>query len=215
MTTTDSTEISLDDTEVVVEVTARAVEKVLEIRSSEPDPDTLGLRIEVTGSVGVDYQYDLSLETLSEVAEGDSVVERDGLTIIVPAGSILQLRGATLDLPSAAGQGGLVIRNPNRPNPLAGLDLELKGTIAEKVQILLEQSINPSLAAHGGYATLVGVKDETNDVYLTMGGGCQGCAMSRMTLTQGIRASIKEAMPEVNEVLDVTDHTQGENPFFS
>jgi len=215
MTTTDSTEISLDDTEVVVEVTARAVEKVLEIRSSEPDPETLGLRIEVTGSVGVDYQYDLSLETLSEVAEGDSVVERDGLTIIVPAGSILQLRGATLDLPSAAGQGGLVIRNPNRPNPLAGLDLELKGTIAEKVQILLEQSINPSLAAHGGYATLVGVKDETNDVYLTMGGGCQGCAMSRMTLTQGIRAAIKEAMPEVNEVLDVTDHTQGENPFFS
>src|SRR3954471_945588 len=224
MTSTDSTELSTDDLtdvpsatdpEVVTEVTARAVEKVLEIRSSEPDPETLGLRIEVTGSVGVDYQYDLSLETLSEVAEGDSVVERDGLTIIVPAGSILQLRGATLDLPSAAGQGGLVIRNPNRPNPLAGLDLELKGTIAEKVQILLEQSINPSLAAHGGFATLVGVKEDTSDVYLTMGGGCQGCAMSRMTLTQGIRASIKEAMPEVNEVVDVTDHAQGDNPFYS
>lgn len=226
MTTTDSTELNADehvDDEhsddgapgAVIEVTARAVEKVLEIRSSEPDPETLGLRVEVTGAVGVDYQYDLSLEPIAEVADDDVVVERDGLTVIVPADSVLKLAGSTLDLPSATGQGGLVIRNPNRPNPLAGLDLELEGTIAEKVQILLEQSINPSLAAHGGYATLVGVKDDTSDVYLTMGGGCQGCAMSRMTLTQGIRAAIKEAMPEVNEVVDVTDHAQGDNPFYS
>jgi len=224
MTSTDSTELSPDDRtdvrtssdpEVVIEVTARAVEKVLEIRSAEPDSETLGLRVEVTGSVGVDYQYDLSLEPLEETAPEDSVVERDGLTVIVPANSLEQLRGATLDLPSAAGQGGLVIRNPNRPNPLAGLDLELQGTIAEKVQTLLEQSINPSLAAHGGYATLVGVKEDTSDVYLTMGGGCQGCSMSRATLTQGIQTAIKEAMPEVNEVIDVTDHAQGDNPFYS
>jgi len=224
MTTTDSSELGStelssselgDGTEVVIEVTPRAVDKVLEIRASEPDPETLGLRIEVTGSVGVDYQYDLSLEPLEETAPEDSVVERDGLTVIVPANSLEQLRGATLDLPSAAGQGGLVIRNPNRPNPLAGLDLELQGTIAEKVQTLLEQSINPSLAAHGGYATLVGVKEDTSDVYLTMGGGCQGCSMSRLTLTQGIQTAIKEAMPEVNEVIDVTDHAQGDNPFYS
>jgi Fe/S biogenesis protein NfuA len=224
MTTTDSSELGStelssselgDGTEVVIEVTPRAVDKVLEIRASEPDPETLGLRIEVTGSVGVDYQYDLSLEPLEETAPEDSVVERDGLTVIVPANSLEQLRGATLDLPSATGQGGLVIRNPNRPNPLAGLDLELQGTIAEKVQTLLEQSINPSLAAHGGYATLVGVKEDTSDVYLTMGGGCQGCSMSRLTLTQGIQTAIKEAMPEVNEVIDVTDHAQGDNPFYS
>jgi Fe/S biogenesis protein NfuA len=228
MTTTESSELLTDDPassgdgdetdviiDVIIEVTPRAVAKVLEIRSGEPDPETLGLRIEVTGAVGVDYQYDLSLETLSEVADDDSAVERDGLTVIIPAGSVDKLRGATLDLPSSPGQGGLVIRNPNRPNPLAGLDLELEGTIAEKVQVLLEQSINPSLAAHGGYATLVGVKDDTSDVYLTMGGGCQGCAMSRMTLTQGIRAAIKEAMPEVNEVIDVTVHAQGDNPFFT
>lgn len=203
-----------DTTEVVIEVTPRALEKVLEIRGGEPDPETLGLRIEVTGAVGVDYQYDLSLEPLAEVPEGDSVVEAGGLAVIVPAGSVDKLRGATLDLPSSPGQGGLVIRNPNRPNPLAGLDLELTGTTAEKVQSLLEQSINPSLAAHGGYATLVGVKEETMDVYLTMGGGCQGCSMSRMTLTHGIRQAIKDAIPEVNEVLDVTDHTQGDNPFY-
>jgi len=109
-----------------------------------------------------------------------------------------------------------ISETPDEVKNAKGLHLITQSTPnGQKVQILLEQSINPSLAAHGGYATLVGVKDDTSDVYLTMGGGCQGCAMSRMTLTQGIRATIKEAMPEVNEVLDVTDHAQGENPFYS
>ena len=214
MTATDLSEPA-DALDAIVEVTPAARQKVLEIRSAEPDPEQLGLRIAVTGAVGVDYQYDLSLEVLAETPPGDSVVSRDGLAVIVPADSVDRLRGATLDLPSNAGQSGLVIRNPNRPNPLADLDLELQGSIAEKVQVLLEQSINPSLASHGGFATLVGVKEETSDVYLTMGGGCQGCAMSRMTLTNGIRQAIKEAVPEVNDVVDVTDHTQGENPFFT
>jgi Fe/S biogenesis protein NfuA len=211
MTTTETE----SQAEVIIEVTPQALRKVLDIRDAEPDPETLGLRIEVTGAVGVDYQYDLSLDPVDEAGPDDSVVEADGLTVIVPAASIEKLRGATLDLPANAAQGGLVIRNPNRPNPLADLDLELEGSIADKVTVLLEKSVNPSLAAHGGFATLVGVKEETSDVYLTMGGGCQGCAMSRMTLTNGIRQAIKEAIPEVNDVVDVTDHAQGENPFYS
>ena len=113
-----------------------------------------------------------------------------------------------------AGQGGLVIRNPNRPNPLEGVDLDLEGSVAEKVDQLLQVSINPSLASHGGYATLVGVDDD-NKVYLTLGGGCQGCAMSRMTITEGIDRAIREAIPEVVEVIDATDHAAGENPFYS
>lgn len=204
----------------VLGVTDEALEKVLSIRAGEVDAETLGLRVEVVGSRGVDYQYDLSLEVVDEVPEGDLVyaVEVDGvgrLDVIIPAGSVDALRGATLDLPANAAQGGLVIRNPNRPNPLAGLDLQLEGTIPEKVQALLEGSINPSLASHGGYATLVGVDEEKGDVFITMGGGCQGCAMSRMTLTQGIREAVKEAIPEVNEVVDVTDHTAGDNPYYS
>lgn len=204
----------------VLGVTDQALEKVLSIRAGEVDPEALGLRVEVIGSRGVDYQYDLSLEVVDEAPEGDLVyaVEVEGigrLDVIIPAGSVEPLRGATLDLPANAAQGGLVIRNPNRPNPLAGLDLQLEGTIPEKVQALLEASINPSLASHGGYATLVGVDEAKGDVFITMGGGCQGCAMSRMTLTQGIREAVKEAIPEVNEVVDVTDHTAGDNPYYS
>jgi Fe/S biogenesis protein NfuA len=203
------------ESDLVLTVTERALEKVLEIRSSEDDPDLVGLRVEITGAVGVDYQYDLSFEPLAEAGDGDSVTVQGGLPVVVPAGSVDALRGSTLDLPANAAQGGLVIRNPNRPNPLRGVDLELTGTIAEKVQVLLEQSINPSLASHGGFATLVGVDDATANVYVTMGGGCQGCAMSRATLTHGIQAAIKEAIPEVADVIDATDHAAGENPFYS
>jgi Fe/S biogenesis protein NfuA len=73
--------------------------------------------------------------------------------------------------------------------------------------------INPGLAQHGGFAALVGVEDTT--VFLTMGGGCQGCAMSAATLRDGITTSIHEAIPEVTEVIDVTDHNAGDNPFYT
>ena len=72
----------------------------------------------------------------------------------------------------------------------------------------------PALASHGGYATLVGV-DEDNNVYVTMGGGCQGCSASAATLKDGIRSSIMEHIPEVAEVIDATDHAAGESPFYS
>jgi len=114
MTTNDVAEPEQLVSDVVLAVTDRAVEKVLEIRSAEEAPETLGLRVEVTGHVGVEYQYDLSFEALHAVPAGDSVVDQGGLPVIVPAGSILALSGATLDLPTSQGQSGLVIRNPNR-----------------------------------------------------------------------------------------------------
>ena len=198
----------------VLLVTEAARATVFEIRAQEDDGDTLGLRVEVTGASGVDYTYDLSLEPIAEAADDDHIREHEGLTIIVPAGSVGPLTGATLDLPSIAGQSGLVIRNPNRPNPLGDLgQLELTGDTANKVKILLAERINPALASHGGFAELVGVEDDK--VFVTMGGGCQGCALSAATLREGITKAILEAIPEVAEVVDTTDHDQGENPYYS
>ena len=140
--------------------------------------------------------------------------ETNGLTIVVPEDSHTQLVGATLDIPSNSAQGGLVIRNPNRPNPLGDIEhLELTGDIPERVQQLLEQRINPALASHGGFATLIGV--DGPKAYITMGGGCQGCAMSQATLTEGIQSAILEAIPEITEVIDSTDHASGSNPFYT
>ncbi len=200
--------------DVVMAVSEAAMASVLSIRGEEPDPDALGLRVEVTGSKGAEYTYDLCFHELSDVADDDVTYTVGTLTVVLPADSVDKLRGAELDMPRAAGQGGLVIRNPNRADPLAGIEIELTGDIAEKVTQLLEHSINPSLASHGGFASLVGVDDD-NNVYVTMGGGCQGCSASAMTLSDGIRRAIKEQIPEVLEVIDATDHAAGENPFYS
>lgn len=198
---------------VALEVTEEALEKVLEVRNAEEDPETLGLRVRIVGVSGPEFAYDLAFESLSDAEEGELVYEvGQGLHVMVPGDSIINLTGATLDLPSNPMQGGLVIRNPNRPNPLEGQDVELTGTPAEKLQQLLDLHINPSLAAHGGYAELVKMEDTV--AHILMGGGCQGCAMSAATLRQGIEVMIAEAIPEITEIVDVTDHEAGENPFF-
>jgi Fe/S biogenesis protein NfuA len=201
-------------TDVILAVSDDAMTTVLGIRAEEPEPEALGLRVEVTGSKGSEYTYDLCFHELAAVAEDDVTYVVGELTVVIPADSVDALRGAELDLPRSAGQGGLVIRNPNRADPLAGIQIELTGDIAEQVAQLLEQSVNPALASHGGYATLVGVDDD-NNVYVTMGGGCQGCSASAATLKDGIRSSIMEHIPEVREVIDATDHAAGENPFYS
>ena len=204
-------------TEPVITVTDDALAQILELKAKENDGDELCLRIEVVGTQGVDYLYDLAFATLDEAVEGDSVATVGDLPVIVPAASVSKLMGATLDLPSGD-QAGLVLRNPNRPNPLAGEDVELSGTTDEKIRQLLEQSINPALASHGGFAVLERTED-TDDggirAVVTMGGGCQGCAVSAITLREGIEAAIKEAIPEVTEIQDGTDHDAGENPYFT
>ncbi len=204
------------DGDLVLTVTPEALTKVIEIRDAEDDPGTLGLRVEILGANGSEYAYDLGFEPVSDAEEEDHVSVQGGLTVVVPVASIKNLRGATLDLPTSPGQGGLVIRNPNRPSAASGLvdpDLELTGDIADKVQQLLDKSINPGLASHGGFAELKGV--EGTVVHLSMGGGCQGCAMSAATLREGIQVAIREMIPEVTEIIDVTDHDAGESPYFT
>ncbi len=199
---------------LVLTVTEAALEKVLEIRDGEDDAENTGLRVKIVGTRGVEFDYDLSLETISEAPDDALVYEVGPLTVIIPADSVDDMQGSTLDIPSNPMQGGLVIRNPNRPPVLAPEDVELTGTIPEKVTQLLDLSINPALAAHGGFASLVKVENDT-EVHVLMGGGCQGCSMSAMTLTEGIKTSIMEAIPEVTEVIDATDHSAGENPFYT
>lgn len=198
---------------VPLRVTDAALAEVLGILNAEDDPASLGLRVAVTGTRGVEYAYDLSFEERAEAADDDVVYDQGDLVVMIPADSVDSLWGATLDLPSAEGQGGLVIRNPNRPDPLANLDIELTGSVSERIEQLLAQQINPALAAHGGFASLVEVRDAT--AVVTMGGGCQGCAVSAVTLREGIQKAILEHIPEITEVVDSTDHDAGENPFYT
>ena len=85
--------------------------------------------------------------------------------------------------------------------------------LAAKVQELIDSTINPAVAGHGGFVQLVEVKD--NKVYLQMGGGCQGCGAADVTLKAGIERLLKEELPEIEEVLDSTDHASGTNPYYT
>jgi Fe/S biogenesis protein NfuA len=202
------------DTERIITITDRAHEQILTLRAAEDDGDGLGLRVEVTGVRGADFTYDLAFEPLAEADDDDQRYDDRGLVVLIPTDSIDNLRGATLDLPTASGQGGLVLRNPNRPQtPTLGEAIELAGTPEEKVRQLLDQQVNPALASHGGMATLV--KVEGSAAHIAMGGGCQGCAVSAMTLRDGIETAILANIPEITEVVDTTDHAAGENPFYS
>jgi Fe/S biogenesis protein NfuA len=104
---------------------------------------------------------------------------------------------------------GFKVENPNL-KPLGSEPLE--GELPEKVEQVIEQQINPAVASHGGRIHLVDVRDEV--VYVKMSGGCQGCGMASVTLTQGIKRMIMEALPEIRDIQDVTDHAAGENPYF-
>ncbi len=131
-------------------------------------------------------------------------------------GSAKNLDGATLGYDDGVLSGSFEFDNPNRPEVPqigSGTRSDLTGSIGERIQVLLDTEINPAVAAHGGRISLAGVQD--NRVFLTFGGGCHGCGMIDVTLKQGVEARIREMVPEVEEVLDTTDHSLGENPYYT
>ncbi|MGH9102254.1 MAG: NifU family protein [Acidimicrobiales bacterium] len=192
----------------VLSVTSRALETVLALRSEEEDADRLALWLEVNGVAQGAYTYDLYFEAVGDAGPDDALCPAEGLTVVVPAASVEQLRGATLDV--SDGDGGMVLLNPNTPpGPPTG---DLTGPVAQQVLEVLESQINPAIAGHGGRADLVAVDEGT--AYLRLSGGCQGCGLAAVTLSQGIEVAIKDSVPEIVSVVDVTDHAGGQNPYF-
>ncbi|MBW1885360.1 MAG: NifU family protein [Deltaproteobacteria bacterium] len=84
--------------------------------------------------------------------------------------------------------------------------------LRNRVQEILDNEINPSVAGHGGYISLLDVQGTR--VFLHMGGGCQGCGMASATLKHGVEASLRAQIPEISEILDTTDHAAGANPYY-
>jgi len=203
--------------EMVLNVTEVARQKVLRVRANESDPETLALWLEIAGVANGKYKYDMYFQPLDYAGPTDVVQRHDDLSVVIPAFSVDKVRGATLDVQGDPVEGGLVLDNPNSPSPAVGVagarpQADLSGDVAQRVLQVLDGQINPSIAAHGGRAELVAVEEGT--AYLRLSGGCQGCGMASVTLSQGIEVVIKEQVPEVTRVVDVTDHASGENPYF-
>jgi Fe-S cluster biogenesis protein NfuA len=158
----------------------------------------------------------------AEMAKGSALLEALFATGIVRevsvTGAILTIAKSSPEPWNALGkQIGEVIREAIKSGkPLLAADLK-KPTLSDEqihtaVQELFENEINPALSGHGGFVQLIEVKNAS--VYLKLAGGCQGCGAASITLKHGIERAILDRVPEVAEVVDVTDHTAGANPYY-
>jgi len=152
------------------------------------------------------FQYQLEFCDRSETNASDLVLAQDELLFYIAGDSVDDLRGTKLDYVDTGFSAGFKFDNPNRPKLL-------ENPIAERVHRVLQDQINPGVAAHGGNVQLLDVKDGT--VYVKLGGGCQGCGQADATVKEGIQTAICAAVPEIHTVLDVTDHAAGTNPYFA
>ena len=171
------------------------------------------MRLEIVSNPGEDFKYDLSFDIVTKAAFSDEVrthsrPEIGSLKVIIAAAAMDLLEGATLDHTATQ---GLVIRNPNKPKAPSVEGLISNDALSAEVETLIKVEVNPALAAHGGFVSYVG-HDGEGTAYLTMGGGCHGCSMSRMTMLDGVQTMLVEQIPEIERVRDLTDHTSGENP---
>jgi Fe/S biogenesis protein NfuA len=197
--------------EPIIEITEAALAKLVELRAEETDAEQLGLRLEIASRPGEEFRYELGFEEYLTAAFTDEVRTHGQMKVMIPGKDVDLLTGATLDYTESQ---GLVIRNPNRPAAPTVDGLTSDDELSTRVRELVANEVNPALAVHGGFVTYVG-HDGEGTVYMTMGGGCHGCAMSRMTMLDGVQTMLSETLPEITAVKDLTDHSTGENPYYT
>lgn len=193
----------------------KALSMLLDVRDRESDAEDLGLVVGISGVEDDRFTYEMSFMRIDRAGPDDHVATDGPLAIICSAGDVDNLRGATLGMSRNLLQPGLTIDNPNSPSPTIsaeGTAPDLTGTVADQVVSVVERVINPAIASHGGFVEVVAVEERV--AYVRLGGGCQGCGMAPVTLSQGIEATITELVAEVAKVVDVTDHAEGDNPYY-
>ena len=186
----------------MLDFTAIAQEQVLEAMEAEGGKD-LALRIVIQGRGPGGFRYSLDLVEPHERKVDDIELDFKDFKVYVDKNSAPNLKGTTIDFVRRLEENGFKFDNPNSV---------WSDPKAKAVQEVIDSEINPAVAAHGGSVTLLDVKGDI--AYIALGGGCQGCGMADVTLKQGIEVSIKEAVPEITQILDTTDHAAGTNPFY-
>jgi len=187
----------------LVTFTDVARQKLIEVLDEKQLRGQAAVRLAVQGRGPNGLEYAMALEPEGQPDPTDTVVDVGDFQVFVDAESAPQIQGATVDYVEDLMGGGFQIHNPN---PL------WSDPLAQGIQELIDTRINPSVRMHGGHVTLIDVKD--NLVYVRLGGGCQGCGMVDVTLRQGIEALIKQHFPQIEAVVDTTDHRGGTNPYY-
>jgi len=190
-----------------IEFTESAQRKLKSYLDAQKNNDGQVLRIRVSGGGPMGFSYQFFLDDEKTVPAGDVKETFGSIRVVADAASAKQLEGSTVDWVESVSGSGFKVENPNQKGA------DLSSPTAKKIQELLDNEINPAVAAHGGVVQLVSV--EGSRAYVRLGGGCHGCGMANVTLKQGVEVRIKEAVPEIEEVLDVTDHAHGSNPYYN
>ena len=190
--------------EPLLTITEAAKARVLSLMEKEGRQGQ-GVRAFIHGHGPAGLQYGITFVEQGQEGADDTVIDQGAFKLFIDSESAPKLKGATIDyLDDPFGGGsGFQIDNPSSP---------WTDPKAQAIQELIETRVNPAVAGHGGHVELIDVKD--NVVYILLGGGCQGCGMVDVTLKQGIEVMIKEAVPEIHEVIDTTDHAGGTNPYY-
>ncbi|MGV6853055.1 MAG: NifU family protein [bacterium] len=177
---------------------------------ADQDMPDLSLRVEVksAGTPAADCQLSFCETNQQRVSD----IEQDcgSFKLYIAKESEPYLEDAAFQFSKDPTGGQLVIKAPNIKGSAPSDDAPLQ----ERVQYVIDTEVIPMVASHGGMIHLINVSDG-GDVDLKFGGGCQGCGMASMTLKNGVEKTLRERIPELGEIRDVTDHDTGENPYFT
>ena len=194
----------------MITFTDRAREVVLSLlEESEGELEALRVTTRQVDS-GLKPHFDLTLVGADERESDDQEEDVGGFSILVKQSQVSQLEGATVDYVERINESGFEVHTLEPEEPKKSKDPP-QGQIADRVREVLDVQVNPAIAAHGGMISLVNV--EETEIFVEMSGGCQGCALSTATLRQGVDRMLREAIPELTAVHDITDHSSGENPY--
>ncbi|TDL81699.1 DUF6522 family protein [Meridianimarinicoccus aquatilis] len=192
-----------------------ATRRRIRAESSAHDPDVVGFILDapIQGRASVRFEAagDAPLARALFALDGVVRVEVSGATIWVKKNA--ESDWATLK-PAIADAIRKLLDETDAPLGQDGREETTPDqALLEAVETLLNQQVNPAVAAHGGHISVD--KVEGGAVYLRMSGGCQGCAASAATLREGVERMLRAALPQIDKIVDVTDHAAGGNPFYA
>lgn len=193
---------------VNVEITESAQQYLKELLDKQKDNDGIGIRMFVASPGTPQAETCIAYCRPGEEKEGDEVVQLNGFKAYLEGRSLPYLEEAKVDYAPDRMGGQLTIRAPNSKMPRVTDDSPLE----DRINYVLYNDVNPSLAAHGGNVSLVEVTEDMIAV-LKFGGGCQGCGAVAITLKQGIEVQLMDKLPELKGIRDVTDHTDRSNAY--
>ncbi len=198
----------------IIEITPSAVDKIAELIAKRGrGPQAIRVVLRGKSPYG-NLQSDFMFVDLNENNETDVIQDVGPFPLYIDETTAEGLFGARVDYDEVRYPTGFGIEYPPQASQIAARPTkEWDDPVSTSVQKVIDEQLNPSIAGHGGWVVLLEVKGDT--AYVEMGGGCRGCAISQMTLKEGIERTILDLVPEIKKVVDSTDHDGGTNPYYA